>query len=366
MSCFRPMLCSFGLLLLTVCVGAQDLDSEDGSVNGADALQPNEMLDAISNGDAASQELALKFYYDRLYASPDSREAALAMASSLEPYIVDPQARAEFQMHVSAAYRLQGDFDRYSEMLDRLADENPDLTTEAGYLAAYERTLDLLRVPNVDYGDAVAAFESLLPYSEQISDFQRGRIGVQLTNVYRNNRDFNKAIVLAELTRNFLAPDDSNGMTLLSDLAAAYFATENYDLAALTFDELAELVRTLNPNPDPAEEAATWLNTAPEMARRARALAEEQRILAGAARAAAPASAPSVDDSPVTLAKTSTNLVVKTEPAASSPTAPAESAPPVPSDRLGWLATGMIGVIVISGLGIAIAGLTKRQPKVGA
>lgn len=242
-----------------------------------ESMSSTDIIDAVAHGDVTTQSLALELFYSRLYSSPDSRREALFLAPALEPYVVDPEQRVAFHLHVSGAYREQGDLALYEETLERLAVENPDVSTSAGYLAQYERVFELLREPNADYPAAIAILEPLLPYSEAISGFQRARIGVQLTNLYRKNGQYDKAIALAELTRSHVPEEDANRLALLADLAESYFATENYELAALTYDELAAYAEKHAHAFDLANPAFTWRHAAPEMAAKSRQLADARR-----------------------------------------------------------------------------------------
>lgn len=235
-------------------------------------------------GDATpgAREQALMQYYGKLYNEED-RAAALAIADAVEPLLSLPEERAEFQERVAGVARDAGDLALYERFQGRLETENPDPATEAGYHARYARAL--VSMQHQDFSGAIAQLEPLLPVSEGISEVQQARLGVQLTNAYRNNGDYDKVIALAEVTRGHLTADDPRQMDLLADLATAYFETGNYELAVLTYDELAALVLRLRPNAQLPEQPAVWRAEALAQGAEARARAEAMHppkaVLAG-------------------------------------------------------------------------------------
>lgn len=274
-------------LVLTVFACSEPSHGADEPLSGEEQpMEPGDLVAWFDTGTPENQRLALDFYYAMLQSDDErQRSEARAMAGIMEARAVAPDMRAELQMHLAMAYRNSGEIAEREAVLDRLSAENPELTSIGGFSAEYERALEQLRKPDPDNVAAIEILESLLPYSEAVSDFQRGRLGVQLTNLYRSDGEFDKAIALAELTRNFIDEKDVNRLTLLSDLADSYFATENYDLAAMVYDEVAALAHKQNPNPTPAELVATLQVYAPLRAAAARDRAEARRLYSQAPEA---------------------------------------------------------------------------------
>lgn len=276
------------LALALLGLGAATVASAQ-DFNGATAYSLEEIREAILAGGPATHALGLQAYFAQLGLRGPQGDAALAAAEEFQGYLSDADERADLQFRVAAAYRDRGDHANYQEQLGILEQEYPDSSTTWGYHVKYERALDHVR--RNENSEAAKAFEPLLSNAEQVSPEQRARIGVQLSNVYKLNGDYDKVIVLAELTRSRMSPEDPHLLTLLDDLAHAYLKTENYELAAVTFEELAAAAARINPDSQPPDFAATCRAMAPEQAKEARKLADMLRN-AAAKYAETPAPAP--------------------------------------------------------------------------
>lgn len=262
------------LALALLGLGAASVASAQ-DFNGATAYSLEEIREAILAGGPATHTLGLQAYFAQLGLRGPQGDAALAAAEEFQGYLSDADERADLQFRVAAAYRDRGDHANYQEQLGILEQEYPDSSTTWGYHVKYERALDHVR--RNENSEAAKAFEPLLSNAEQVSPEQRARIGVQLSNVYKLNGDYDKVIVLAELTRSRMSHEDPHLLTLLDDLAHAYLKTENYELAAVTFEELAAAAARINPDSQPPDFAATCRAMAPEQAKEARKLADMLR-----------------------------------------------------------------------------------------
>lgn len=239
-----------------------------------------EIFEGVSSDDPQTREMALLFYYGMLYReSEEQRRDALDFAPTLEPLLQDPKQPGEFQAQLATTYRNLGDDAGHREVLERMAAENPTFETEAGYSAEYGRALEFISGPNMNHARAIEILEPLLPYSSGISPAQQSRIGRQLTNLYVNQGDYDKAIALGELTRAQLAEDSPDDrLNLLNDIAYSYFQTENYELAAMVYDELLERAKAITPDSAGSlMQQSVWISSASQKAHEARLLAESRR-----------------------------------------------------------------------------------------
>jgi tetratricopeptide (TPR) repeat protein len=362
------------LVVILASLGATCIASAQ-DFNGALTYSLEEIREAILTGGPATHALGLQVYFAQLGLRGPQGDAALAAAEEFEGYLSDADERADLQFRVAAAYRERGDQANYQEHLALLEKEYPDPATTWGYHVKYERALEHVR--QHEHTEAAKAFEPLLANAEQVSPEQRARIGVQLSNVYKLNGDYDKVIVLAELTRSRVSPENPYLLTLLDDLAHAYLKTENYELAAVTFEELAAAAARINPDSQPPDFAATCRAMAPEQAEEARKLADMLRN-AAAKYAETPAPAPSqpretlaalttLDENPMNPeANRSSRMVTARKAAAaelSALVAPERTPQPQRSSTLTYALAGAISAATLSVIVYAASRLHDTHDK---